>query len=180
MNLDSLSDTRSQGHDILVNASGSGPRFLTDIQDQKMQYVRGQTVRVKTSYDKIFMRHGKDYTYVIPRLDGTAVLRGIEQVGKTDTSLDMDIQKDIVRRVHKDLPNSFPLKLADYDVVGHNVGLRPYRETGVRIEKEILNGEKVVHAYGVAGGGYLFSFGLARAARDLVDEFVYQSPLAKL
>ncbi|KAF2501167.1 nucleotide-binding domain-containing protein [Lophium mytilinum] len=180
MSLDSLSDARSQGHDILVNASGSGPRFLMDIQDQKVQYVRGQTIHVKTSYDKIFMRHGKEYTYVIPRLDGTAVLGGIKQVGKSDPSVDIDIQKDIARRVHEDLPNDFPLELTDYDIVGHNVGLRPYRETGVRIEKEILNGEKVVHAYGVSGGGYVFSFGIARAARDLVDEFVYQSPVAKL
>lgn len=33
---------------------------------------------------------------------------------------------------------------------------------------------------GVAGGGYVFAFGVARAVRDLIDEFVYQSPVAKL
>ena len=82
--------------------------------------------------------------------------------------------------MHQDLPNDFPAKLSDYEVVGHNVGIRPSREGGLRVEKEIMNGEKVVHAYGVAGGGYVFSFGIARAARDLVDEYVYQSPLAKL
>ena len=86
----------------------------------------------------------------------------------------------IVRRVHQDLPDVFPAKLADYDVVGHNVGIRPARATGLRVEKEIMGEGKVVHAYGVAGGGYVFSFGVARAARDLVDEYVYQSPLAKL
>jgi D-amino-acid oxidase len=85
-----------------------------------------------------------------------------------------------VRRAHQDLPKDFPAKLSDYEVVAHNVGIRPARAKGLRVEKEVLNGAKVVHAYGVAGGGYVFSFGVARAARDLVDEFVYESPLAKL
>lgn len=86
----------------------------------------------------------------------------------------------IVSRVHQDLPSIFPPKLADYQIVGHNVGIRPARANGLRVDKEVLDGEQVVHAYGVAGGGYVFSFGVARAARDLVDDFVYQSPLAKL
>lgn len=85
-----------------------------------------------------------------------------------------------MRRVHTDLPHIFPPKLSDYEIVGHNVGIRPARKTGLRVEKEVLEGQKVVHAYGVAGGGYVFSFGVARAARDLVDEFVYESPVAKL
>lgn len=78
------------------------------------------------------------------------------------------------------MPDVFPVQLSEYEIVGHNVGIRPARATGLRVEKEVMNGEKVVHAYGVAGGGYVFSFGAARAARDLVDEYVYQSPLAKL
>jgi glycine/D-amino acid oxidase-like deaminating enzyme len=48
-----------------------------------VQQIRGQTVLVKTPHDKIFMRHGNDYTYVIPRLDGTAILGGIKQVDQT-------------------------------------------------------------------------------------------------
>lgn len=82
--------------------------------------------------------------------------------------------------MHLDRPDAFPPKVSDYEIVAHNVGIRPARATGLRVEKEIMAGEKVVHAYGVAGGGYVFSFGVARAARDLVDEYVYQSPLAKL
>ena len=54
----------------------------------------------------------------------------------------------ILRRVHTDLPNVFPEKLSELDVVRHNVGIRPARATGLRVEKERLNGESVVHAYG--------------------------------
>ncbi|PSN69156.1 nucleotide-binding domain-containing protein [Corynespora cassiicola Philippines] len=146
---DSLAEIRAQGHDILVNASGFGPKFLEDVRDEKVQQVRGQTVHVKSSYDKIYMRHGKDYTYAISRLDGTCILGGIKQYGHTEQEVDMDLQQDIIRRVNQDLPDIFPPKLSDYEIIGHNVGIRPARETGLRVEKEVMkNGENVVHAYG--------------------------------
>ena len=79
-NLRSLSELKGFGHEVLVNATGFGAKFLGDVADQAVQQIRGQTVLVRTMHDKIFMRHGKDYTYVIPRLDGTAILGGIKQV----------------------------------------------------------------------------------------------------
>lgn len=54
----------------------------------------------------------------------------------------------IIRRVNKSLPTYFSVNPADYDIVGHNVGIRPYRSTGMRIEKEIKDGQNIVHAYG--------------------------------
>lgn len=83
LRIGALSDLEGLGHDVLVNAAGAGPLHLKDVQDQKVQHVRGQTVQVKTNYDKIMIRHGKDYTYCIPRLDGTAILGGIKQYGDT-------------------------------------------------------------------------------------------------
>lgn len=65
----------------------------------------------------------------------------------------------------------------DYSIVRDIVGIRPQREGGVRVEKEILNGQKVVHAYGVAGGGYVFSFGVGKEVAKLVEE--YDWPVAK-
>lgn len=52
------------------------------------------------------------------------------------------------------------------------VGIRPQRKTGTRIEKEVVNGQDVVHAYGPPGGGYIFSFGLANNVIDLVESSV--------
>lgn len=76
-----LRELKGLGHDVLVNATGWGSKFLHDVSDRNLQQVRGQTILVKSNFDKIFMRHGKDYTYVIPRLDGTAILGGIKQTG---------------------------------------------------------------------------------------------------
>lgn len=95
MNLDSLSDIKAQGQDVVVNATGFGSKFLEDIRDKDVQLVRGQTVHVRSNYNKIFMRHGKDYTYAISRLDGTCVLGGIKQYGLTDPKVDMDLQQDV-------------------------------------------------------------------------------------
>lgn len=52
--------------------------------------------------------------------------------------------------MNKTLPEHFSADPADYDIVGHNVGIRPYRSTGMRIEKEVKEGQKIVHAYGRA------------------------------
>jgi len=95
VNLSSLAEVKSQGHDIVVNATGFGPKFLEDIRDQNIQLVRGQTVHVKSNYNKVFMRHGKDYTYAISRLDGTCILGGIKQYGQTEHEVDMELQQDV-------------------------------------------------------------------------------------
>lgn len=82
MDLRSLSDARELGHDILINATGLGSLRLQDVQDQDLELIRGQTVVVRSNYDKLFMHdNGKTYTYAIPRLDGTVVLGGTRQKG---------------------------------------------------------------------------------------------------
>lgn len=100
------------------------------------------------------------------------------------------------------MPEHFSANPMDHQIVGHNVGIRPSRKSGVRIEKEFRDGQKIVHAYGmlrniiknslyrqlyltssppgVAGGGYIFSFGVARAVRDLVESILFPSPTPKL
>ncbi|KAL1986075.1 hypothetical protein VTN96DRAFT_6972 [Rasamsonia emersonii] len=176
----SLADLSGLGHDVLINAAGIGPRRLTDVMDQKVQEVRGQTVLVKSDYDKLFIRRGKDYTYVFARQDGTAVIGGIKQFGNVDTKVDSELRADIFRRVHENLPQDFPsADPKDYTIVRDIVGIRPQRDGGVRVEKEIINGQKVVHAYGTEGGGYVFSFGIGREVARLVDEFVSE-PVARL
>ncbi|OKL63835.1 hypothetical protein UA08_00773 [Talaromyces atroroseus] len=179
--LTSLADLKNSGYDILINATALGARHLADVADKHMVQVRGQTVLARTGYNKIFMRHGKDYTYVIPRLDGTAILGGIKQYGQADPELDDNITKDILRRVHENLPEYFPdPKPSGFDVIQYNVGIRPDRPRGVRVEKEVKDGEKIVHAYGTGGGGYVFSWGVAKEVSKLVDDFLFSGVMSKL
>lgn len=104
-----------------------------------------------------------------------------------------------MRRVSQSLPDVFSEDLYDYEILGHNVGIRPYRSSGMRIEKEFKDGQKIVHAYGksrrdwdatrimklwqgvgINGGGYIFGFGVARETVKLVDEFLFPNGKARL
>ena len=91
----SLADLKGMGHDVLINASGDGPKHLTDVQDQNVVYVRGQTVLAKTKYPVAWIRRGDDYTYHLARGDGTAVLGGIKEPGETDTTVSEDTKRDV-------------------------------------------------------------------------------------
>lgn len=70
-----------------------------------------------------------------------------------------------------DFPTSNP---EQYKIVEDLVGIRPLRiSAGVRVEKEVMvNGQKVVHAYGTTAGGYIYSFGLGKEVAKLVEEFL--------
>ncbi|KAH8888006.1 nucleotide-binding domain-containing protein [Thozetella sp. PMI_491] len=180
MHVRALSDLRGMGHDVLINATGVGARYLADVKDMQMQEVRGQTVLVKTNYDKIWIRRGKDYTYCLPRGDGTAILGGIKQYGSAVKKVDEDLRGDIFRRIHEGLPEAFPsADPKDFEVVRDIVGIRPQRQGGVRIEKEEADGQKIVHAYGAEGGGYIYSWGLAKEVMKLVNEIEFESPVAQ-
>ena len=63
------------------------------------------------------------------------------------------------------------------DVIRHEVGFRPHREGGPRIEKEVMDDAhlgalKVVHSYGASGFGYQSSYGMANTVVTLVQEFL--------
>ncbi|KAH7142163.1 hypothetical protein EDB81DRAFT_723433 [Dactylonectria macrodidyma] len=181
MSLVSLSDVRSLGHDVVINATGNGSKFLADIKDEAIEENRGQIMVVKHPYKKYFMRDdGENYTYVIPRLDGTVILGGVRQPNVHSPNVDLEVEKDILRRINASLPEIFSANPWDYEIIGYNVGLRTYRTSGIRVEKETKDGQKVVHAYGFNGGGYIYSFGAARAVVELVDEFLYPAPKANL
>ncbi|KAK4689642.1 D-amino-acid oxidase, partial [Tremellales sp. Uapishka_1] len=73
----------------------------------------------------------------------------------------------------------------DIKVVSHNVGLRPAREAGVKLELESVSvGGKeaaVLHAYGVGSAGFQSSLGIAEKGADLAMEyFAKLTPKAKL
>ncbi|KAI0188259.1 nucleotide-binding domain-containing protein [Astrocystis sublimbata] len=175
VNVRALSDLKEMGHDILINATGVGARYLEDVKDMQMTEVRGQTVLVKTNYPKIWTRRGKDYTYHLPRGDGTAIIGGIKEYGSIAKTVDPEIRKDIFRRIQEALPEAFAsADPKDFEVIQDIVGIRPQRTGGARIEKEVVDGQKIIHAYGMEGGGYVYSWGMAREVLGLVNEFEFE------
>lgn len=62
-------------------------------------------------------------------------------------------------------------KIDQFEVIRDNVGRRPFREGGLRMEaEEVDNGRKrIVHGYGAGGRGYELSWAVAERLVELLD-----------
>lgn len=93
-----------------------------------------------------------------------------------NTAPDDAITKDILERVYKLCPQITHGKGVDaFDIISVNVGFRPGRAGGIRIEKETKrrsNGQKVTvcHNYGHSSHGYQSSWGSSAKLVQLVKE----------
>jgi glycine/D-amino acid oxidase-like deaminating enzyme len=63
-----------------------------------------------------------------------------------------------------------PVKVSRNRIIREVVGLRPYRETGFRVEAERLGEKLLVHNYGHGGAGVTLSWGTASLALDVLSE----------
>ncbi|KAK7447411.1 hypothetical protein VKT23_014120 [Stygiomarasmius scandens] len=68
---------------VVVNATGCGAKYLGGVEDEAVQEARGQTLLVRSPLQTVYVRTGEEYSYAIPRGDGTVVLGGISQAGNT-------------------------------------------------------------------------------------------------
>jgi D-amino-acid oxidase len=175
--------------DIVVNCSGLLASKLGGVEDKTVVPVRGQIVVVRNDPGVMFTISGTDdgedeLCYVMQRAaGGGTVLGGTYTKGNWESVPDPNIAVRIMKRAVKLVPAlTKGGGIEKLDVVRHGVGLRPFREDGVRIEKERMGGAGgfwTVHNYGHAGWGYQGSYGCAEGVVELVDEIV-KSPKAKL
>jgi D-amino-acid oxidase len=150
----------------VVNASGLGARALCG--DTEVLPVRGQVVLVANPGLHTSVRdedNADGYTYVHPR-STDIVLGGTFEVGEWDTTPSPATAAAILRRCTELLP-----ELAGAPVLGHQVGLRPHRNGGVRLEADARppgRVKRMVHNYGHGGAGVTLAWGCADAATALV------------
>ncbi|EPT03820.1 hypothetical protein FOMPIDRAFT_1022029 [Fomitopsis schrenkii] len=177
---------------VLVNATGLGSRSLIGVEDTDMYPIRGQTIIAHapgvTEFLAMPLGDGRpgEATYIIPRPapPGEVLLGGTFQPDNWDTSLDAETARAIFARCTALAPQ---LKDKETRVLRHNVGLRPARKGGPRVEaawtdmplqSELLplpEGEAgqrgrvlIVHAYGFGAAGYQNSWGAARDVAELI------------
>lgn len=167
--------------DVVVNATGLGALKLGGVMDQAMVPMRGQVVVVRNVAPVMFGTSGTDdaedeLTYGMTRAaGGGTVLGGTYQRGNWDSQPDPATALRIMQRSIGNAPELLrgtgKKDITGLDIVRHAVGFRPYREGGVRIEKErMADGSWVVHNYGHSGWGYQGSYGSAEEAVGLVRE----------
>ena len=167
-----------RGASLVVNATGLGSQDLNDVEDKTVFPIRGQTVLVNAPRFRdenvarcINFTNGPQSVYVIPRArTGQVILGGtfdarISCPMLPDPAVTERILRDAVARVPELLPEDVDASAPDawrkVDVVKVNIGIRPARKGGARVELDPkplnIRGRKVgvIHAYGI--GAYLLT-----------------------
>lgn len=112
-------------------------------------------------------------------LGGGTILGGTYTKGSWDSQPDPNQALRIMKRAVEVCPALTGGKgIEALDVIRHGVGLRPFRQSGLRLEKEKIGKDWVVHNYGHGGWGYQASYGCSMDAVKIVEEVL--STKAKL
>lgn len=148
---------------LVVNCTGLGARSVAD--DPEVHPIRGQVARVANPGIERFAldagEHAEEIRYVIPRsLD--VIVGGTAEPGAWELEPRPELGRAMVERCL-----AFEPRLADAQVLGHAVGLRPGR-AAVRLEAEARAGRVCVHNYGHGGSGVTVSWGCAEEVVELV------------
>ncbi|WVF67723.1 hypothetical protein IAT40_002482 [Kwoniella sp. CBS 6097] len=205
---------------LVVNATGLGSKSLIGVEDAEVYAARGQTVLVKAPLVKTCIMDTDGFNapptkpgekappepaYIIPRPgpEGHVVLGGTYLKNVWETTPDLSTAQRILRDCFNLCPelagppaqNGKKKTWQDIEVVAHNVGLRPARNGGPRLElverrvgenggREALvpkvahaEGDKgrkvaVIHAYGIGSTGFLSSMGMAEHVTDLALDYL--------
>ncbi|RSL75632.1 hypothetical protein CEP51_010691 [Fusarium floridanum] len=184
MSFENLDDLKSLGHDILVNASGASSKDLPGVADKTLIPCRLQSIVMEKDWDQGFIYRGRDgyYFNIFGRPDGTCYVGGFKDFGIDDRTVYDEQRQTILARGHHVLPDVMESERPeDYKIlydIATSYFLRRQEHGGARVEREVINGQKVVHAYGQEAGGFTYSFGMARAASELVAQYAYELPVS--
>ena len=141
-------------YDLIINCAGIGARELA--HDLDLEPHRGQ-VAIVPKIDKLSCAMVCDDTplmYAIPRTNDC--LFG----GTNELSNDLAVDPESTSRIVTECARV--VKVDPPPIVAERVGLRPYRKSGVRLEREKLrDGRIVIHNYGHGGSGFTLSWGCA-------------------
>ncbi|OCL08140.1 FAD dependent oxidoreductase [Glonium stellatum] len=158
-----------------VNATGLLASKL--VPDPDVYPVRGQTLTVAGEAKQITTieayasedNSGTPIVYILPRPhSNTTVLGGTKEAGNWSAEPDPMATKEIIRRAKEWAPELLNDQ-GEFEILSVQVGLRPARKGGVRVEIEKVDDFLICHAYGHAGAGYQNSVGSANKVLRLLE-----------
>lgn len=147
-------------YNLTFNCTGLEAKYLCN--DNKLVPMRGQVLKVQAPWIKTFF-YGDYDTYVIPGFS-MVTLGGCRQYDSYNLGVDKYDTLAIKERCENLLPS-----LKNAKLVSEKVGLRPHRDP-VRVETEIIKGNKIIHNYGHGGYGVTTAPGTAIYAIKLAKE----------
>ncbi|CAO1637394.1 unnamed protein product [Sympodiomycopsis kandeliae] len=175
---------------LLVNATGLGSLYLSDVKDESVYPIRGQTIILQSDHfkhsPKCFMSTlTPQPTYIIPRAaSGLVILGGTFGINDRNRKEDPKDTDRILRDTYALCPqllNQPDGSDAGYDalerlksqIVSVCVGTRPARKGETRVELDAVrcgnDFRPVLHAYGAGKAGFQSSIGIAHEALDFID-----------
>ncbi len=141
--------------DLVINCTGIGAREL--VRDADLEPHRGQVAIVPRieGLSCAIVCDDAPLMYAIPRASD-CVFGGTNDVSD-NLAADPATTSQIVAECSRVLDIERPRVLAE------RVGLRPFRKSGLRLERDRLHdGRTVIHNYGHGGAGFTLSWGCAR------------------
>src|SRR5438067_3498277 len=149
--------------DLVINCAGIGAREL--VQDIDLEPHRGQ-VAIVPKIDNLscaIVCDDPPLMYAIPRASD-CVFGGTNELSD-DLSVDPKSTTRILDECSRVLNIDKPRAIAE------RVGLRPFRKSGVRLERgKFRDGRAVIHNYGHGGSGFTLSWGCAEEVFRLIGE----------
>jgi D-amino-acid oxidase len=148
--------------ELVINCAGIGAREL--VYDADLEPHRGQVAIVRRVKDLPYAVVCDDapLAYAIPRTNDCVF------GGTNELSNDLAVDSETTARIVADCSRA--LKIEKPNVLAARVGLRPFRRSGVRVERAHLrDGRTVVHNYGHGGSGFTLSWGCANAVLQLAN-----------
>ena len=156
---DSLEEVDRE-YDLVINCAGIGAREL--VQDANLEPHRGQVAIVPRieGLSCAIVCDDTPLMYAIPRTND-CVFGGTNEVSDNlaaDSATTSRIVAECCRVLNIDEPR----------VLAERVGLRPFRRSGLRLERDRLgDGRTAIHNYGHGGAGFTLSWGCAREVHDM-------------
>ena len=149
-----------QQFELVINCAGIGAREL--VHDVDLEPHRGQ-VAIVPRIERLscaIVCDDAPLMYAIPRRND-CVFGGTNDLSSdlaADAATTDQIIAECSRVLNIDKPN----------ILAERVGLRPFRKSGVRLERdELRDGRTVIHNYGHGGSGFTLSWGCAREVVNL-------------
>lgn len=165
--------------DVLVNCTGLNAKEL--VADETMFSLRGAYIRVINDGSK-FPKINEAMTvaldddesnhmvFIVPRNDNIVIVGAMGELKELDLNINLDNYPPLKRMFEKNLEFYPDLKNGEFDPdYPIAVGIRPFRKTHARVERESTD-SKIVHNYGHGDSGYTLSFGCAEDVANIVDE----------
>ena len=140
--------------DLVINCAGIGARTL--VHDPDLEPHRGQVAIVPKidNLSSAIVCDDAPLMYAIPRTND-CVFGGTNELSDK-LAADPSTTARIVTECSR------VLKIDNPQVLAERVGLRPFRKSGVRLERDRLrDGRTVIHNYGHGGSGFTLSWGCA-------------------